>query len=157
NLDTNEQGRLVCVDASQLEPTGPDAPPRPKLVWEVIGIKFFYASPVVHDGVVYVCSDSARLYRYDAKTGKPIGRPYPYGVLARGWQVLVDGKIFVFNVNGEIHILKPGKTKIEQLHLQKFKLREGVGFVETNGTPAVANGKMYFGTLESFYCIGTKE
>jgi outer membrane protein assembly factor BamB len=55
-----------------------------------------------------------------------------------------------------MHVLKPGKTKMEELHVQRFRPREGVGFVETNGTPAVANGKMYFGTLESFYCIGTK-
>lgn len=150
NLDVGETGRLICVDGSQVE-NG-----RPKLVWEVVGTKFGLASPAVHDGVVYACSDTARLYRYNAKTGKPIGRPTPYGVLARGSPVWGDGKIYVFDVNGRFHILKPNKKDVEELHVERFRPRGGAGFVETNGSPAIANGRIYFGTLEAMYCIGTK-
>lgn len=151
NLETSQQGRLVCVDASQIE-NG-----HPKLVWEVIGTKFDMASPVIHDGVVYICNDSARLFRYDAKTGKPIGRATPYGTLARGSPVWGDGKIYVFDVNGKFHILKPGQRDVEELHAERFRTIDGAGFVETNGTPAIANGRIYFGTRDAFYCIGTKD
>jgi outer membrane protein assembly factor BamB len=151
NLDTSEQGRLVCVDAGQIE-NG-----QPKLVWEVVGLKFGYASPVVHKGELYVCTDSARLYRYEAKTGKPIGRPYAYGRLGRGSPVFGDGKIYLFNVNGELNILEPTAKEIKEFYVQRFRPADGRGFVETNGTPAIANGRVYFGTLEAFYCIGTKD
>ena len=150
NLDVGETGRLICVDGSQVE-NG-----KPKLVWEVVGTKFGLASPAIHDGVLYVCSDSARLYRYDAKTGKQIGRPFPYGVLSRGSPVIGDGKVFIFDVNGKFHILKPNKKDIEELFVHRFKPKSGAGFVETNGTPSIANGRVYFGTLEAMYCIGTK-
>ncbi|MCX7701149.1 MAG: PQQ-binding-like beta-propeller repeat protein [Gemmataceae bacterium] len=149
NLDTTEQGRIICVDASQVE-NG-----HPKLVWEFVGQKFGYASPLIHDNVVYAATDSARLYKFDLKTGKILGKPHVYGRLGRGSPVWADGKIYIFNVNGEMSILKPTEKGFEELHVQKFRLRQGTGFVETDGTPAVANGRVYFGTLESMYCIGT--
>jgi hypothetical protein len=40
--------------------------------------------------------------------------------------------------------------------LERFFAKDGQGFVETNGTPAVANGKVYFGTRDELYCIGKK-
>ncbi len=150
NLDVGETGRLICLDGSQVKNHAP------KLVWEKVGTRFGLASPAVHDGVVYVCNDSARLYRFDAKTGKPIGRPTPYGVLARGSPVIADGKVYIFDVNGRFHILKLGKRNVEELFVQRFRPRRGAGFVETNGSPAIANGRIYFGTLEGLYCIGTK-
>lgn len=151
NDDTNQQGRLICVDASQVE-NG-----KPKLVWEVVGTKFGYTSPLIHDGVLYICSDTARIYRFDGKTGQTIGRPFPYGRLARGSPVWADGKVYVFDVNGEFHILKPNESGFKEIFSKRFKPANGMGFVETNGTPAVADGKLYFGTLEAFYCIGTKD
>lgn len=150
NLDTSEQGRLVCLDASKVENGSP------KLVWEKVGVKFGYTSPVVVDGKVYLSNDSGRLYTYDAKSGKQIGRPFPYGRLSRGSPLYADGKIYIFDVNGHLHILKPGARGIDELHDQAFRSASGRGFVETNGTPAAYKGRLYFGTLESFYCIAAK-
>jgi outer membrane protein assembly factor BamB len=156
NEDTSEQGRLVCVDASQVE-NG-----HPKLVWQVTGTKFGYASPVIHDGRIYLANDSGRLFGFDAKTGKALGKKpngelYTFGRLSRGSPVWADGKIYIFDVNGHFHILKPTGKGIEELHDQPFRALEGRGFVETNGTPAVYKGRLYFGTREQFYCVGTKE
>ena len=39
---------------------------------------------------------------------------------------------------------------------ERFFSKDGQGFVETNGTPAVANGKIYFGMRDEVYCIGKK-
>ncbi|HEV3145711.1 MAG TPA: PQQ-binding-like beta-propeller repeat protein [Gemmataceae bacterium] len=152
NDDPALQGGLICVDAEEVKDG------QPKLVWEVNGIKFGYSSPVLADGKIYIASDSARMYCYDAKTGKPVGRAFPYGRLARGSPVWGDGKLYVFDVNGHFHILQPDKRgALAELHDQGFREKNGRGFVETNGTPAIANGKLYFGTLEEFYCIGTPE
>src|SRR5262249_28250596 len=43
-----------------------------------------------------------------------------------------------------------------ELYNQEFKSRAAGAQVEVNSTPAVANGKVYFGTREEFYCIGKK-
>ncbi|MFL5339388.1 MAG: PQQ-binding-like beta-propeller repeat protein [Gemmataceae bacterium] len=149
NEDTNEQGRFICVDAGQVE-NG-----QPKLMWEKVGIKFGLSSPLVHDGKVYVANDSAKLYAFDGKTGKQLGRPFGFGTTARGSPVWGDGKVYVFDVNGAFHILKPTNRGFEELYTQRFKGRQPGTYAETNGTPAIANGRVYFGTRDQFYCIGT--
>jgi outer membrane protein assembly factor BamB len=150
NLDTSEQGRLLCLDGGNVE-NG-----HPKLVWEKTGQKFGYTTPVVAEGRVYIANDSGRLFTFDSKTGAQIGRPHVFGRLSRGSPLFADGKIFVFDVNGHFHILKPGKKDIEELHDQGFRSETG-GFVETNGTPIAYKGRLYFGTLEAVYCVGKKD
>jgi outer membrane protein assembly factor BamB len=149
NPDNNVQGRVVCVDGSQVE-NG-----EPKLVWKKDGVKARYASPIVHDGKLYMPDDTARLYCMDGKTGK-IHWKYTYGRDARGSPVLADGKIYVGEVNSVFHILKPGEKKCESLHKQEFFSADGISEVEINGSPAVANGRVYFSTSEETYCIGHK-
>jgi outer membrane protein assembly factor BamB len=151
NTDTNVPGRVVCFDAGQLT-NG-----KPKLVWEYKStprvIKAEYTTPVLHDGKLYVCEDGASIYCFDAATGKQLWRePFKYGRLARGSAVWADGKIYVFDVNGNFHIIKPTDSGAEDLFTIHFRSKTP-GFVETNGTPAVANGCVYLATLEDFYCI----
>ncbi|MFN4258329.1 MAG: PQQ-binding-like beta-propeller repeat protein [Gemmataceae bacterium] len=149
--DTSIQGRIACLDAGQIE-NG-----QPKLVWKVDGVKAGYASPIVHDGKLYVSNDSARLYCYDAKTGDRLWQ-YAYGRLARGSPVWADGKIYVADVNAHFHILRPEEKRCVQLHDQFFPGgREIGGFVETNCTPAVVNGKVFFATFYEMFCIGKKD
>ena len=86
NLDVGEKGRVICVDAASVS-NG-----QPKLVWEVIGVAGGLASPLLHDGRLYVPDDYATLHCFDAKTGKKIWK-YKYGRNARGarlgrWQNL---------------------------------------------------------------------
>jgi outer membrane protein assembly factor BamB len=150
NIDTNVQGRIVCIDAGKLKDG------KPTLVWEKVGIKAGYTSPIIHDKYLYVCSDSARLYCFEAATGKQLWE-FIYGRLARGSAVWADGKIYVANVNAEFYILQPGPDSCKQLHKQFFRSTGGGGFVETNGTPSVANGRVFFGTRDEFYCIGKKD
>jgi outer membrane protein assembly factor BamB len=149
NIDVAEQGRVVCVDAGTVE-NG-----RPKLVWEVIGVKAGLASPLVHDGRLYVPDDFAGLHCFDAKTGQRLWRrPHKYGRVARGAPVWADGKIYVAEVNARFHILKDDGPRGRDLHEQFFPSKDGSGFVETNGSPAVADGRIYFGTRDELYCIG---
>jgi outer membrane protein assembly factor BamB len=150
NPDNNIQGRVVCVDASQIE-NG-----EPKLVWKKDGVKARYASPIIHEGKLYMPDDTANLYCMDAATGK-IHWKYHYGRDARGSPVLADGKIYVGEVNSVFHILEPGAKKCKELHRQEFTSADGISEVEINGSPAVANGRVYFSTSEETYCIGKKQ
>jgi hypothetical protein len=150
NLDTSVQGKVVCLDASQIKDG------KPALVWEKPGIKVRYSSPAIHDGRLYVCDESAKLHCFDAASGKSLWS-FKYGRNAKGAPVWADGKIYVAEVNGRFHILKPGDKRCEELHEQFFPSPDGNSDVEINGTAAVANGRVYFTTSFEFYCIGKKK
>ena len=148
---TAVQGRVICLDASKIEKG------EPKLVWQVDGIHARYASPVIHEGRLYMPDDGGLLSCLDTKTGKLIWE-FRYGQgETRGSPVLADGKIYVGEVSARFHILElqPGKKKCKSLDEEFFPGAGGVD-VELNGTPAVANGRVYFSTAEETLCIGTK-
>src|SRR5262249_51230218 len=88
NPDSNTQGRVVCLDASEVKDGAP------KLVWKVNGIKAKFATPVLHDGRLYVPDLNARLHCLDAKTGKTIWR-FAYGRNSFGSPVWADDKIYI--------------------------------------------------------------
>jgi outer membrane protein assembly factor BamB len=148
NPDSSTQGRVVCLDAAKVKDGAPE------LVWQVDGIKAKFATPVLHDGRLYVPDLNARLHCLDVNDkGKELWR-FAYGRNSFGSPVWADGKIYIGAVNSTFDILKPGATKCERLHQEYFP---GSPEVEINGSPAVANGRIYFLTSTDFYCIGKKE
>ena len=74
-----------------------------------------------------------------------------------GWRVNRLRQQCFEDVNGRFHILKPSDRKCEELHAHFFHNKDGEGFTETNGTPAVADGRVYFSTRDEIYCIGKKD
>lgn len=150
NLDSGERGRLVCLDAAQVKDG------KPKLVWENLGVQFKFPSPILHDGRLIVCDDSATMYCYDAKTGKELWT-LSYGRNAKGSPVWADGKIYVTAVNGQFSILKPGDDSCEVLHKITIPSRLPRTALAINGGPAVANGRVYFMTSQDLFCLGRLE
>jgi outer membrane protein assembly factor BamB len=150
NPDNNIQGRVVCLDASVVKDG------KPKLVWKRDGIKAKFASPIIHDGRLYICDEVARLYCLDAATGKQQWR-FTYGRDCKGSPVWADGKIYIAEVNAKFHILKPGPKKCEELHSMFFPSPDGVSDVEINGSSAVYKGRVYFMTRDELFCIGKKD
>jgi outer membrane protein assembly factor BamB len=148
NPDASRQGRVICLDA------GTVTKGEPKLLWHREGIKAKFSSPVLHEGRLYVCDLNARMYCLDAETGKDHWK-FTYGRNGFGSPVLADGKIYVGAVNSTFDILKPGEKKCERLYQQYFPSETAE--VEINGSPAVANGRVYFLTSTDCYCIGKKE
>lgn len=149
NLDSNTRGQVVCLDGAEVRNS------EPRLVWKKDGIQARYVSPILHAGRLYVCDDVANLFCLDAETGKQLWR-YKYGRNSKGSPVWADGKIYVAEVNSKFHILQPGAKGCKELHAQFFRSPDGVAAVEVNGSPAVANGRVYFMTSEEIYCIGKK-
>lgn len=152
NYDTNLRGRVVCLDASQVDKG------TPKLLWKVDGIKARYASPLLDTkkNLLYVPEDTAKLHCLDAKTGKKLW-DFSYGRNARGSPLLADGKIYVGEVFSRFHILQPGPKKCKRLFDYLFLGPDPKVDIEINGTPAAANGRVYFSTSEDTYCIGLKD
>jgi outer membrane protein assembly factor BamB len=149
NSDTNAQGRVVCLDAAAVTDG------HPRQVWKIDGLKARFCSPIIHEGRLYICDEIANLYCIDADTGKEIWK-ISYGRNSRGSPVLADGKIYVGEVDSRFHILKPGPNRCERLHQQFFRQAGGVD-VEIQGSPAVANGRVYLQTSHELYCIGKKD
>lgn len=147
NIGSAAQGRVICLDASEVKDG------KPKLVWQVDGPKIKYCSPILHNGRLYVADEAAILYCFDTKDGKQLWK-YKYGRNSMGSPVLADGKIYLPEVNGRFDIIKDGGTKAVKLHSQRFTSRlQGVA-CELNGSPAVANGRVFFSTSEDTYCLG---
>jgi outer membrane protein assembly factor BamB len=147
--DNNIQGRVICLDGSHVEKG------KPALVWQVDELKARYTSPAIHEGRLYITDDIGMLYCLNAANGKQHWK-YKYGRNSRGSPVLADGKIYIAEVNSNFHILQPGDKKCTKLHSQYFPARGGNSDVEVNGSAAVANGRVYFGTSDEIYCIGLK-
>ncbi len=144
--DNGTEGSVVCLDASQIEKG------KPKLVWRVDGIKAKYASPVVHDGKVYVCNDVGVLFCLDAKSGNQKWS-YAYGTDTKGSPVLADGKIYIAETNSNFYILKPEETQCTEVSRLHFRPKNGVP-VTIFGAPSILHGRVYFMTSDGLYCFG---
>ena len=144
NDDSPREGRIICVDGSIVE-NG-----KPKLVWKKDGIRVKFASPILDKDRLYVCNDTADLYCLNARRmasnrGKSSTARTPKA--RRCWPT---AKSTSRGVDGEFQILKPGDDDCEILHTHQF---EGA---QVKGSPIAVNGKVYFMTTTTTYCLGKK-
>ena len=148
NLDTTKMGRVVCIDA-----TGTGDVTATHEVWRKDGVGVGYASPTLKDGRLYIVDNSANLHCFNADTGEFYWQ-HSIGTVGRGSPVFADGKIYVTEVNGKFHILKPNEDNCNTLNVQEITRDDDDHFVEIYGSPAIADGRIYFTTEERIYCIG---
>jgi outer membrane protein assembly factor BamB len=151
NIDNSEFGRIQCIDA-----TGRGDITESHSVWRVDGVKAGYTALVIQDGLLYVVADTGKLHTYDSKTGKELWT-HSLGTVGKGSPVWADGKLYVMEVNGNIHILKTSREGAEQLSHVELKARTAQGADEIYASPAIANGRIYFVTRDRTICIGKKD
>jgi len=149
NPDSNRLGRVICLDGSQVQGG------KPKLVWKRDGISVKYASPLLHDKRLYVCDITGTMYCLDTKDGNELWK-YQYGQNTRGSPVWGDGKIYIPELDSQLHILKPNAKGCQELCSVFFQGKGDLN-VELTGSPAIADGRVYFLTSEELYCIGNKD
>lgn len=149
NFDTTEMGGMFCIDA-----TGRGDVTKTHEVWRHLGVRAGYVSPLIHDGRVYVVTNSGNLMALDAATGKEYWT-LNIGTVGKGSPVWADGKIFATEVNGGFHIIQPGDTSAKALDRKNINFDEKRK-AEIYGSPAIAYGKIYFTTEEGLYCLGKK-
>jgi outer membrane protein assembly factor BamB len=123
--------------------TGTDA-----IVWQNQKGNSYTASPVLHDGKLYVVTDSGMLSCFDAKTGKAFYQqqrlPKPYNFKAS--PVGVNGKLYLATEEGDVVIVKMGET----YEVLATNTLEGQMFI---GTPAVVDGEIYLRGQNTLFCI----
>lgn len=143
-------GRVVCLDATS-QGTGRE-------IWRADGLEVGYASPAVHGGRLFLNDNSSTLYCLDASNGQ-VQWKHKLGTVGKGSPVWADGKLFTTEVNGRIHILEAGETGCKVLDSDGLSLTGLDGkprHVEIYGSPAVADGRVYFPTENFLYCIGRR-
>ena len=136
-------GRVACLDIGGSEP---------KIVWEKDGIEFKHPSPTLMGGKLFLPDRQGRLYCFDANTGERLWRA-KFGRNCTGSPAYGDGKIYLSSVHGYFHILDAA-NKGKRLSRKRFQPADPKFDVEVQGSAAIANGCVYFGTTEEFYCLG---
>ena len=107
----------------------------------------YYASPVVHDGLIYACTQKQVFSVIDAEDGKVVyekklnlggGTMYPSITLA-------GGLLYVSIDNGTTIVLEPGREykEIARNKLEPFR-----------STPVFIGKRMYVRGLKNLYCVG---
>ena len=151
NIDSLGFGRVQCIDA-----TGRGDITDTHSVWRVDGIKAGTASLLVHDGMLYVVADTGTLHALDSKTGEELWT-HNLGTMGFGSPVFADGKLYVTEVHGNIHILRPSREGCETLSHVYVPSLTGDGYDDIFASPAVANGRVYFVTAERTICMGDEK
>ncbi len=147
NVDgSTSMGRLVALDASDVSDG------RPALLWMADGFAAGYASPAILDGVLYHVDNSANLAAFDGKTGAELWTRN-IGIAQRASPVIGDGKLYVSDVDGKLHIFRlRGRVGPVATDTDEFHNADG-SLTQINGSPAIAGGRVYFITNNSLYCI----
>jgi outer membrane protein assembly factor BamB len=134
-------GRLCAIDATQRGDITASG-----RVWYVGGSDFgrTVSTVVIADGLLYAADVPGFLYCFDVATGH---RQWRYDLEADVWgsPIVVDGKVMLGNIDGELHVLKHGRT-LEPLAVNNMR-----NSVYT--APAVANGTLYVATSRRLYAI----
>ncbi len=122
------------------------------IVWKAAKGSPFVPSTLLHDGILYMVNDMASIATaYDAKSGEVLwqGR---LGEASResfsASPVLVDGKVFFTNDQGETFVLAAGR-EFKLLHVNRLNAR-------TIASPALVDGKWYYRTAGELLAIGTR-
>ncbi|HET6374120.1 MAG TPA: PQQ-binding-like beta-propeller repeat protein, partial [Candidatus Polarisedimenticolia bacterium] len=150
NPDEGSKGRVVCINGR-----GKGDITKTNEIWRANELEIGFASPLLHDGTLYVIDDSANMVAIDAATGKPAWT-LNIGTVGKASPVWADGKILAAEVNGQFHIIKPEAARGVVLHTEKILMPDG-RYAEIYGSPAVAYGRIYLATEAGVFCLGSKK
>lgn len=102
-------------------------------------------SPLIYDGLVYLCRENGVLICMDATTGREKYQQRAHSDRYRASPVYGDGKIYLTARGGIVTVVKAG-PKFEIL--SQNDLGEPI-----SASPAISNGRLYFRTFDALYAI----
>ena len=121
------------------------------VVWKSPKGAPFVPSGIIVEGQLYTINDmQAIVTSFEAETGKVLFQGRLGHAPKEGFSaspVVVDGKVFFTNDDGETFVLKAG-PKFELLHVNRLNAR-------TLASPALVDGRWYFRTERELICIGS--
>jgi outer membrane protein assembly factor BamB len=103
-------------------------------------------SPLIVDGLVYLCRENGNLICMDAKTGEEFYNERTTADRHRASPVYADGKIYLCARKGVVTVVKAGK---------QFEILSKNDMVDSiASSPAISNGRIYLRTYKALYAIG---
>jgi outer membrane protein assembly factor BamB len=105
-------------------------------------------SPLVHDGLVYLCRENGVLICLDAQSGEEVYQESVFRDRHRASPVYADGKIYLTARRGVVSVVRAGR----QFEL----LAQNALDEEMASSPAISNGRIYLRTFDALYAIGEK-
>ncbi len=105
-------------------------------------------SPLLYEGILYLCKENGTVLSLDAKTGEQLYQERFHGQTYRGSPVAFNGRILFTARDGTFTLLKAGKSY--EL-LGKNKLDD-----EFTASPAISRDRLYLRGYKFLYAIGTK-
>lgn len=132
-------GAITCIDPSK--GNGQDA-----IAWQFKELGRTISTPSISDGLVYIADYSGRVFCLDAETGE---KYWEHDTLSHIWSstLVVDGKVFLGNEDGELVVLKAGK-EYEEIATIEYP-------APIYSTCVVANGTLYVMTQTHLYAYGS--
>jgi outer membrane protein assembly factor BamB len=103
-------------------------------------------SPLLVDGLVYLCRENGNLIVADADTGKEIYTQPTTRDRHRASPVYADGHVYLTARNGIVTVVRAGRTF-------EVVARNEMG-ESTSASPVVAGGRLYLRTFDALYAIG---
>lgn len=140
---------MGAVAGLRISGTGDDT--KATELWKQMEVVAGYSEPVLIDGRLYLVDDRCKMWVFDAEDGTIIVERDSFaGSRQRSALLYADGKIYVTTENGRWAIVKPTEDGYEVLN--KGRIRN-TGFA---GSPIVADGRLYFPSTTTLYCVGNE-
>ena len=105
-------------------------------------------SPLIHEGLIYLCGERGNLTCLDAATGKQLYRERTHRHRHRASPVYANGHIYLTSRDGIVNVVKAGR-KFEIV--ARNSIEEAVA-----ASPVVSNGTLYLRSYQALYAIGKK-
>jgi outer membrane protein assembly factor BamB len=142
-------GHMYCLDATKrgdITKTG--------VIWHYDKIRRSISTPAIRNGIVYQSDFSGFLHALDARTGQVY---WTHDVFAAVWgsPILIDGKLYLGDEDGDVVILQEGKIKKV---LAEINMGSSVYStpVPANGTLFIANRNQLWALAESKVATAAK-
>lgn len=118
------------------------------VVWENTRGNSYTPSPVLHDGILYLLTDSGMLSAFDAKTGKPhyqqqrLPKPYQFKASPVG----ANGKLYLAAETDDVVVVRMGPT----FEVLATNTLPGESFI---ASPALAGGELFLRGERTLYAV----
>jgi outer membrane protein assembly factor BamB len=104
-------------------------------------------SPLILDGLVYLCRENGNLICLDAETGEQVYEQRTKSERHRASPVYADGHIYLTSRDsGTITVVKAGR---EFKIVSQNSMGEGI-----SASPVVSGGRIYLRTYDALYAVG---
>src|ERR1039457_211341 len=123
--------------------TGTDA-----ILWQNQRGNSYTPSPVLHEGKLYVLTDSGTISCFDARTGKPFyaQQRLPKSYSFKSSPVAANGKLYLSTEDGDVVVLRMGE-KFDVLATNTLADQVFIA------TPAIMDGAIYLRGQNTLFCI----